>query len=96
MNIQIIQVPYDSGHKNMRTGGGPNHFLQHGVDQILRDAGHQVTSFRIESGAALTTEIGTAFELNRLLLICLKISTRSQSGKQLYETCVIGILKPTL
>jgi hypothetical protein len=28
MNIQIIQVPYDSGHKNIRMGRGPNHFFQ--------------------------------------------------------------------
>jgi arginase len=67
MNLQIIQVPYDSAHKNMRTGGGPDHFLQHGIEQVLRDGGHQVTSFRIESRASFTTEIATAFELNRLL-----------------------------
>ncbi|MBN2117012.1 MAG: arginase family protein [Anaerolineales bacterium] len=67
MNIQIIQVPYDSGHKGVRTGRGPGHFLQHGIDQVLRDCGHQVGSCRIESKAPLTTEIGTAFELNRLL-----------------------------
>ena len=67
MNIQIIQVPYDSGHKGIRTGRGPEHFLQHGIDQVLRDHGHQVGSCRIESQASLTTEIGTAFELNRLL-----------------------------
>ena len=67
MNIQIIQVPYDSGHKSVRTGRGPEHLLQHRVDQILRDCGHQVRSYRIESNASFTTEIGTAFELNRLL-----------------------------
>lgn len=67
MNIQIIQVPYDSGHKSIRTGRGPEHFLQHRVDQILRDCGHQVSSYRIESNTSFTTEIGTAFELNRLL-----------------------------
>ncbi len=67
MNIQIIQVPYDSGHKGLRTGRGPEHFLQRGLDQALRDCGHQVDSCCIESQAPLTTEIGTAFELNRLL-----------------------------
>jgi len=67
MNIQIIQIPYDSGHKGIRTGRGPEHFLQHRVDQILRDCGHQVGSCRIESKASFTTEIGTTFELNRLL-----------------------------
>lgn len=67
MSIQIIQVPYDSGHKEIRTGRGPGHFLEHGMAQSLRDSGHQVHSSRIESQASLTAEIGTAFELNRLL-----------------------------
>ncbi|HSB00004.1 MAG TPA: arginase family protein [Anaerolineales bacterium] len=67
MNIQIIQVPYDSGHKGIRTGRGPEYFLQHGMEQIFRDDGHQVDAYRIESEAPLTTEIGTAFELNRRL-----------------------------
>ncbi len=67
MNIQIIQVPYDSGHKGMRTGRGPNCFLQHGLDRILRNHGHEVSLHRVESNASFTSEIGTAFELNRLL-----------------------------
>jgi arginase len=67
MNIQIIQVPYDSGHKNLRTGRGPGHFLQHKVDQILRDDGHQVDSYRIETNDSFTTEVGTSIELNRSL-----------------------------
>ena len=67
MNIQIIQVPYDSGHKSIRTGRAPEYFLQHRVDQILRDSGHQVDSYRVEAKTSFTTEIGTAFELNRLL-----------------------------
>jgi arginase len=63
----MIQVPYDSGHKGVRTGAGPEHFLQHGVDQILREAGHQVESYGIESNALFTTEIGTTFEVDRSL-----------------------------
>lgn len=78
MNIQIIQVPYDSGHKSIRTGRGPHHFVQRGVDQILRDGGHQVTSFRIESSDSFTTEIGTAFELNRLLAEQVSSAIRSK------------------
>lgn len=67
MNIQLIQVPYDSGHKGKRMGRGPDHFLQHQLDEILRHHGHEVSLDRIESKASFTTEIGTAFELNRLL-----------------------------
>lgn len=64
MNIQIIQVPYNSGHKDIRAGRGPKHLLEHGLDRILRGAEHQVGVYSIESKAPLATEIGTAFELN--------------------------------
>ncbi len=67
MNIQIISVPYDSGHKGLRTGRGPEHFLRKGVDQILRECGHQVSTFQIDSNDFLLTEIGTTFKMNRLL-----------------------------
>lgn len=67
MNIQIIQVPYDSGQKEMRAGCAPDHFLQHQLDRILRDQGHQVSLSRIESKTSFTTEIGTAIELARFL-----------------------------
>jgi arginase len=67
VNIQIIQIPYDSGYRGIRTGRGPEHFLQHRIDQKLRDDGHQVGLYRIESQSSFTSEIGTAFELNRLL-----------------------------
>lgn len=77
MNIQIIQVPYDSGHKNLRTGRGPGHFLQHKVDQILRDDGHQVGSYSIETNASFTTEVGTSFELNRSLAEQVRSAIRS-------------------
>lgn len=67
MNIQIIQVPYDSGNKNMRSGRGPDHFMQHKLDTILRNQGHAVSIERIESKNSFATEIGTSIELNRLL-----------------------------
>ena len=67
IDIQLIQVPYDSGHKDERTGRGPGHFLRHGLDEILRKQGHTVDSQRIEAETSFLTEIGTAFELNRLL-----------------------------
>jgi arginase len=67
VNVSIIQVPYDSGHKGIRTGRGPEHLLHNRVDHVLRDCGHQVGSCGIESKASFATEIGTTFELNRLL-----------------------------
>lgn len=67
MNIQVILVPYDSGHKAERTGRGPCRFLERGVDRMLRGLGHEVGVSTVESSAAFNTEVGTAFELNRLL-----------------------------
>src|SRR5512138_1375313 len=67
MNVQIIQVPYDSGHKDTRAGQGPKYFLERGLDRMLRDNGHQVDASSIESKASVTTEVGTALELSRLL-----------------------------
>lgn len=77
MDIQLIQVPYDSGHKDRRTGRGPDHFLQHKLDDSLRAQGHTVSSQRIEAKTSFLTEIGTAFELNRLLAETVK-SARDQ------------------
>ena len=67
MNIQIIQVPYDSGHRGIRTGQGPNHFIEHGIDQILYRCGHDVNICQIDHKISPPTEIGTGFELNRLM-----------------------------
>ncbi len=79
MNIHIIQVPYDSGHKNVRSGLGPDHFLKHNLDTILRNHGHEVNIQRIEAKNPFTTEIGTALELNRLLSESVKAAI--DSGK---------------
>ena len=67
MNIQIIQVPYDSGHESLRTGRGPDHFMQRGVEKILRDSGHQVASYRLRSNSSWKADIETTFELDRLI-----------------------------
>ena len=74
MDIQLIQVPYDSGHENMRTGRGPGHFLRHRLDEVLREAMHSVGTERIEAKTSFLTEVGTAFELNRLLAKRVKIA----------------------
>ena len=67
MNITIIQVPYDCGYKDTRQGLAPDYFLKHNLVGLLEDDGHQVQVTRIDSRSAFTLEVGTAFELNRLL-----------------------------
>ena len=67
MKIKIIQVPYDCGYKDIRQGLAPDHFLKNNLVQMLEDDGHQATVTRIDAKSKFTMEIGTAFELNRLL-----------------------------
>jgi arginase len=67
MKIQIIQVPYDCGYKDIRQGRAPDYFLKNNLVQILEDDGHQAEVTRLEARSKFTLEVGTAFELNRLL-----------------------------
>ena len=67
MKIKIIQVPYDSGYFEKRTGLGPACFLQKGLDRRLREKGHTVQAAEIRSKTDFNTEVATAFELNRIL-----------------------------
>ena len=67
MKIQIIQVPYDCGYKNKRQGLGPEYFLKNNLVQMLEEDGHQAQVTRIDAKSKFTLEVGTAFELNRLL-----------------------------
>ena len=72
MKIQIVQVPYDSGYKDLRQGCGPNHFINQGLGKLLESDGHQVKIRCIDVKSQFTAEIGTAFELNRLLSVEVK------------------------
>lgn len=67
MNIQIIQVPYDSGFKRVGTGMGPIHFIENGIDTILQNSGHSVNVAAVASSIPFPTEIGTTFDVNRNL-----------------------------
>ena len=65
MNIQILSVPYDTGHCNERMGRGPSHLLENGIADSLASRGHQVGFQTITSDSPFLSEIGTAFELKR-------------------------------
>jgi len=65
MNVQVIQVPYDSGNRGLRMGGGPEHFVQNGLVQALQASGHHVSVETIESQSAFRAEVQTQFELYR-------------------------------
>ena len=67
MNIQLIQVPYDSGRRGERMGRGPLHFVERKTDDALRSNGWQVEVETVESQQPFLSEISTAFELARRL-----------------------------
>jgi arginase len=65
--LQLLLVPYDSGHRGVRMGDGPDHLLRHGIASALRAAGTDVQSEYIESATEFRTEIATHFELCALV-----------------------------
>jgi arginase len=69
MNIQLLLVPYDSGHRGWRCGAGPEHLLQAGLPGHLERLGHVVTPVHVleDDPAQHPAEIRTAFELARRL-----------------------------
>ncbi len=68
MDIQLLAVPYDSGHRGARMGAGPEGLLEAGLERTLRESGHSVHT-RIAQMApdSWHAEIQTSFELMRML-----------------------------
>jgi len=77
MQIKIITVPYDSGYREKRQGLGPLRFMDEGLEQSLISDGHEVSAGRIDTQTQYTTEITSAFELNRELSIQVKTAVES-------------------
>jgi arginase len=66
-DIRIIAVPYDSGHLNLRMGGGPLHLLQNGLREALETGTRKVRSEIVRSKREPPVEVATAFELDGLV-----------------------------
>lgn len=67
MFVQLIEVPYDSGHWGARMGRGPGALLAGGAAERLRAEGHAVETERVTRAAAFPTEVATGFEVCRRL-----------------------------
>lgn len=64
MDMALIEVPYDSGWRDQRMGGGPARLLSEGAaDRVRGAAGGTVEKTRIESDLAFPTEVTSAFDL---------------------------------
>jgi arginase len=78
-NILILAVPYDSGHRGLRMGGGPEHLLDNGLLEALETRGRTVRSELVHAEGNLPTEVATAFELDRL--VSRKVRTAVSGGE---------------
>jgi arginase len=63
LETQVIQVPYDSGRKDLRMGSGPGHLVK-GLER-LKVAGVHID--RIETDDPFPLEAGTTFKVLKLL-----------------------------
>lgn len=65
--VHLLLLPYDSGHRSLRMGRGPEHFLDNGLTEVLRSHGHEVFVETIEPQREFRAEVATQFELYRSL-----------------------------
>jgi len=73
MDIQLLAVPYDSGHRGARMGAGPEALLDSGLERELSDRGHR-THVKIAELApdSWHAEIQTGFDLMRMLSLAVR------------------------
>jgi hypothetical protein len=48
MKVQVIQVPYDSSHRGVRMGGGPEYLVNSGLVEVLQAEGPEVFRESVE------------------------------------------------
>jgi arginase len=77
-SVAISVVPYDSGHRALRMGAGPEHFLSNGMEEALAATGHGVSSEVLEARSLFRTEITTTFEL--LEVVAQRVRAAAGSG----------------
>ncbi len=66
-DIRVILAPYDSGHRGIRMGRGPEHLLENGLEEELRSNGREVETVMVELDSAPPFEVAAAFDLDRLV-----------------------------
>jgi arginase len=63
-HVCVIAVPYDSGHRGLRMGAGPEHLLGNGLADALGSAGRKTHPVILRPETVPTAEVATAFELD--------------------------------
>jgi arginase len=66
--VRTIFAPYDSGHRGLRMGAGPDHLMDNGLPEMLCSAERPSLSFaHVLPEVDPPAEVATAFELDRLV-----------------------------
>lgn len=63
--VVLVVVPYDSGHRGVRMGCGPQHLLEAGLADALEGDGHEVQVTTMETALEPPAEIAVSFDLAR-------------------------------
>lgn len=63
MKVDLVQVPYDSAHRDLRMGAGPLRLVESGLLDHLANLGHDAQVVPVELDSDFPTEISAAFEL---------------------------------
>jgi arginase len=76
MRVCVIIVPYDSGQWRERMGHGPGHLYEYAVAPVLSQLGHEVRKETLTLGEKFITEIGSAFQLARVIAEAVDVARR--------------------
>lgn len=91
--VELIIVPYDSALKDARMGRGPNALLARGLKSRLERDGVTVRLTAVEPEQEFSSEIATAFELQRAVRRAVEMSVAA--GRRpitLSGNCNTGVL----
>src|ERR687898_85999 len=66
--VRTIFAPYDSGHRGLRMGAGPDYLMEGGLPEMLRSTERpSLSSAHVLPEVDPPAEVATAFELDRLV-----------------------------
>ncbi len=66
-NVSVVVVPYDSGHRGLRMGAGPEHLVEGGLAETLRTRGRSPSFATVRPEGDPPAEVATAFELHGMI-----------------------------
>lgn len=67
-SVRTVLAPYDSGHRGLRMGAGPDHLMEGGLPEMLRSAERSSLSLaHVLPEVDPPAEVATAFELDRMV-----------------------------